>query len=233
MRRIKRIVITGVFVSIFGLLMSQPGIAQSCTGNQDDAVDCFIRNAVSTRLLVIPKGMTMTQFKSYGVAISKVLQSPPAAVFLLGMAGAIADAIPPSNLDGTVNQAAQDAFVNAIITAGLRDGIINLPVETTSAQLEQFARELTAGMTSNGGVSISPGAFLRVLDVYIVAATPLSGPVNWSQVTTNINILVSGLQTAGLIRLPASVTLSSIEQFALDTANAIEVYKLATGKAHL
>jgi hypothetical protein len=233
MRHIKRFVLAGVFICIFGLLISQPGSAQSCTGNQDEAVDCFIKNAVSTRLLVIPSGMSLTQYKSYGVAVSKVLQTPSAAVFLLGMTGAIADAMPPTNANGTANQAAQDAFVNTIITAGLRDGIITLPAETTSAQLQLFARELTAAMTSNGGVTISPGAFLRVLDVYVVAATPLSGPVNWLQVTTNINILVSGLQTAGLIRLPAGLTISNVEQFAFDTANAIEAYKLATGKAHL
>jgi hypothetical protein len=233
MRHIKRIVITGVFVGVFGLLISQPGRAQSCTGNQDAAVDCFIKNGVSTGLLVVPKGMNSTQYRSYGVAISKILQTPSAAVFLLGMAGAIADAIPPTNANGTANEPARDVFVNAIVAAGMKGGIIKLPAETTSAQLQEFARDLTAAMASNGGVSISPGSLLRALDGYIVAATQSTGTVNWTQVTASISSLVAALQTTGLIRLPSSVTISNAQQFALDTANAIEVYKLATGRARL
>jgi hypothetical protein len=233
MRHMKRILITGVFVGVFGLLISQPGSAQSCTGNQDAAVNCFVNDGVLSGLLAIPKGMSLTQYQSYGVSISKVLQSPSATVFLLGMAWAIGDAIPALNADGTANQPAQDAFVNAIITAGMKDGIILLPAETTSAQLQQFARDLTAGMTTNGGVTISPGAFLRVLDGYILAATMRTGTVNWAQVTTNITSLVNGLQTAGLIKLPGSITIANVQQLALDTANAIEIYKIATGRTHL
>ncbi len=228
MRHIKRILVLGVF----GLLIGMPGHAQ-CATSQDGAVNCFVNNGVSTGLLIVPTGMTMTQYQAYGVAISKVLQTPSAAVFLLGMAGATSDAIPPLNVDGTPNQPAQDAFVNAIITAGLNDSIIKLPLETTSPQLQQFARELTAGMMGNGGVTISPGAFLRALDGYILAATLRTGTVDWLQVTTSITSLVSAMQTAGLIKLPASTTISNVLQFALDTASAIETYKLATGKAHL
>ncbi len=46
-------------------------------------------------------------------------------VFLLGAMGAAADALPPVNADGvTLNQAAQDAAVGAIVDAALRDGLI-------------------------------------------------------------------------------------------------------------
>jgi hypothetical protein len=232
MRAIKRVLVIGVFVGVIGLLMSVSGQAQ-CTQNQNEAVDCFIKNGVSTGLLALPKGMTMSQYEAYGVSVSKVLQSPPTAIFLLGMASAAADAIPPTNADGTENLAAQNAFVNAIIAAGLKEDIITLPAQTTSAQIEEFARELTLGMAGNAGVSISPGAFLRALDGYVLAATSSSGTVNWLQVTTSIASLVSALQTTGLMKLPSTITAANVQQFALDTANAIVAYKVATGKAHL
>jgi hypothetical protein len=236
MPHMKRIFAMGAFTGAFALLICAPGRAQqrqNCTGNQDEAVDCFVTNGVSTGLLAVPKGMSFSQYKSYGIAISKVLQTPSAAIFLLGMAGAVADAAPPVNFNGLANQAAQDAFVNAIVAAGLKDGIITLPAETTTTQIEMFARELTASMTVSSGVTISPGGFLRMLDGYIIAATQTNGTINWTQVTTNIATLVTALQTTGLIKLPAPITVANVEAFALDAANAIVAYKTATGKAHL
>jgi hypothetical protein len=233
MLHIKRIFTISVFTGVFALLVSAPGNAQQCAGSQDGAVDCFVRNGVSTGLLALPPGMTMTQYKSYGVAVSKVMQSPSAAVFLLGMAGAAADAIPPTNADGSANQAAQDTLVNAIITAGLNDNIIALPTETTAAQFQQIARSLTQGMTGNPGVTISPGGFLRALDGYTLAATQTNGTINWLTVTTSITSLVNMLQTTGLIKLPPGTTLANVQQFALDTASAIVAYKTATNKATL
>ncbi len=232
MRHIKQILIMSVFVGAVGLLTSATGHAQ-CAGSQNEAVDCFIKNGVSTGLLAVPKGMTMAEYEAYGVSISKVLQSPSAAIFLLGMASAAADAVPPTNADGTEDLAAQNTFVNAIIAAGLKDEIITLPTQTTSAQIEEFARELTLGMAGNAGVTISPGAFLRALDGYILAATSTTGTVNWLQVTANITSLISALQTTGLMKLPAGITAANVQQFAVDTATAIVVYKVATGKAHL
>jgi hypothetical protein len=232
MRNIKRILTICVFVAAIGLLTSVSGHAQ-CTQNQNEAVDCFVKNGVSTGLLVVPKGMTMSQYEAYGVSVSKVLQSPSTAIFVLGMASAAADAIPPTNANGTENLAAQNIFVNSIIAAGLKDDIIALPAQTTSTQMEEFARDLTLGMAGNAGVTISPGAILRALDGYILAATSSSGTVNWLQVTTSIASLVSALQTTGLMKLPATITVANIQQFALDTANAIVVYKQATGKGHL
>ncbi len=234
MPHMKRIILTSILAGVIALLSSIPSRAQSdCTQNQNEAVDCFVRNGVSTGLLAVPSGMTLSQYKAYGVAVSKVLQRPSAAIFLLGMAGASADAIPPTNADGSANQAAQNTFVNAIIAAGLNDNIITLPSQTTTAQLQQFASQLTASMTGNPGVTISPGGFLRALDGFILGATSSTGVVNWLQVTTNITSLVSALQTTGLIKLPSGTTLANVEQFALDTASAIVVYKTATGKANL
>ncbi len=234
MRHINRRLVMVLLGGAFGLLMSAPGHAQQdCSASQNGAVNCFVKNGVSTGLLVLPSGMTLTQYQSYGVAVSSVMQSPASAVFLLGMAAAAADAIPPTNVDGTANLAAQTTLVNAIVTAGLNDSVITLPAQTTTAQFQQLAVQLTTNMTGNPGVTISPGGFLRALDGFIIAATSSAGTINWLQVTTNITSLVSALQTTGLIKLPTGTTLANVEQFALDTANAIVVYKTATGKAHL
>jgi hypothetical protein len=232
MRHIKRILVMGVFVGVLGLLTGVASHAQ-CTQNQNQAVDCFIKNGVSTGLLALPPGMTMSQYESYGVSVSKIMQSPSLAVFLLGVAGATADAIPPADANGTADQVAQNMFLYGILGAAMKDGIITLPAQTTSEQLVQFTRELAAGISENSGVTISAGAFLRALDGYIIAATSSSGVVNWSQVTASVASLTSALQSAGLIKLPANITLAHVQQFALDTANAIVAYEVATGRAHL
>jgi hypothetical protein len=235
MRLINRILSINLFAVVIALMVSAPGYAQqrsNCTGNADLAVDCFVSNGVSVGLLEVPSGMTLGQYKSYGVAVSKVMQTPSAAVFLLGMAAAAADAAPGKNLDGTLNQAAQDTLVNAIISAGLNNNIIALPAESTTSQVQQIARSITQGMSGNPGVMISPGAFLRLLDGYTTAATS-GGVINWAAVTTNISGLVNMLQTTGLIKLPTGITLANVQQFAVDTAHGIVAYKTATNKLSL
>jgi hypothetical protein len=235
MRYTNRILAMSLIAAMFALMVSAPGHAQQrqqCTGNSDQAVNCFVSNGVSVGLLELPSGMTLTQYKSYGVAVSKVMQTPSAAVFLLGMAAAAADAGPATNVDGSANQSAQDNLVNAIVSAGLNNSIITLPSEATVAQVQQIARSITQGMTGNPGVMISPGAFLRTLDAYTISATS-GGVTNWTAVTANISGLVNMLQATGLIKLPAGITLANVQQFAIDTAHGIVAYKTATNKPNL
>jgi hypothetical protein len=239
MKSIKAALILGAIALLAGI----PAAAQmpsqlQCTGSQDAAVQCFVTNAVSTRLASIPSGMTLAQYQAYGVAVSKTFQTPTLLVFLIGMTSAVADALPPTNAQGNSDQSAQETAVNAVVAAGLKDKLFALPSEVSLTQLQQIAREMTGQVAQNSGLVISPGALLRTLDSYIVSATSTSSgtaaaAVNWLEVTTGLSTLVDNLMSTGLMKLPTGITLSDVKQFALDVCTAIEQYKQATQKAHL
>jgi hypothetical protein len=91
--------------------------AQSCASGQDAAVKCFVSNAVRTNLISLQYGMSMSQFKQYGVSVSKIVQAQPTSLVVVGLASAVADALPPTNADGSANQTAQDAAMNSIVDA--------------------------------------------------------------------------------------------------------------------
>jgi hypothetical protein len=239
MKSIKAALVLGVIALLAGI----PAVAQmpsqlQCTGSQDAAVQCFVTNAVSTRLASIPTGMTLAQYQAYGVAVSKTFQTPTLLVFLIGMTSAVADALPPTNAQGNSDQSAQETAVNAVVAAGLKDKLFALPSEVSLTQVQQIAREMTGQVAQNSGLVISPGALLRTLDSYIVSATSASSgaaaaAVNWLEVTTGLSTLVDNLMSTGLMKLPTGITSSDVKQFALDVCTAIEQYKQATQKAHL
>jgi hypothetical protein len=239
MKSIKAALVLGVIALLAGI----PAAAQmpsqlQCTGSQDAAVQCFVTNAVSTRLASIPSGMTLAQYQAYGVAVSKTFQTPTLLVFLIGMTSAVADALPPTNAQGNSDQSAQETAVNAVVAAGLKDKLFALPSEVSLTQVQQIAREMTGQVAQNSGLVISPGALLRTLDSYIVSATSASSgaaaaAVNWLEVTTGLSTLVDNLMSTGLMKLPTGITSSDVKQFALDVCTAIEQYKQATQKAHL
>ena len=230
----KQVFLWGCLGLLLAAALTSPAQATICNSSPDAAVYCFVRNAVSSGLVSLPPGMTLAQFKAYGVAVSNIVQSPSTLVFLLGAMGAVADALPPTNADGvTPNQAAQDAAVNAIIDAALRDGLISLPPETTADQLKMFAHGISGAMAQNAGVSLAPGALLRLLDAYLLDATTADGTVDWNKVKTSTASLVDGFVGGGLLKLPAGSTADNVKQFAYDVVLAIYDYKLATGKAKL
>jgi len=213
-------------------LAAQAGAQTKCNSSQDAAVQCFVANATNTGLATLPPGQTLTQFKAYGVAVSNIIQTPKTVVFVLGIAGAAVDALPPRNADGTPNQAAQDGAVNAIVDAALTDGLVSLPASTTSDQLKQFAREITVAMDQNAGPTLAVGSVLRLVDSIINSATS-GGTVDWAQVSANLSTLINGFVAAGLLKIPATASLASINQFSNSAAQAIYNYKIATGKATL
>ncbi len=217
------------------LLAALPARAQVtwCSSSPDAAVRCFVRNAVTSGLASVPSGMTMTDFKAYGVSVSNIVQTPPALVFLLGTMSAVADALPPTNADGSADQAAQDAAVSAIVDAGLKAGLISLPANTTSDQLKMFARNVSGTMGQYNGAAVSPGALLRFLDFYVISATSADGTVNWGNVQVSISSVVDSLLSSHLLTLPAGVSSDSVKQFTNDLSVAVHDYRMATAKAAL
>jgi hypothetical protein len=205
---------------------------QSCTSSQDAAVQCFVHTALKTNLTSLRYGMTVPQFQAYGVAISKILQAQQTYLVLAGMSSAVADAMPPANADGSANLAAQQAASTSIVAAEIASGIVALPAETTQQQLVWFTWDLTNAMNRPDAILITPGMLLRTIDTYVVNATT-SGVVNWTQVNANLANLVTSLQNASILKLPANITAAQVVAFAQSLAQIIYTYKATTGRATL
>jgi len=206
--------------------------AQNCTSAPDAAVDCFVGDAVRAKLLTLQYGMTMAQFKAYGVSVSKIVQSPQASLAAVALASAVADAMPATNASGSANAAAQTAAIDSIVAAAIQDGFIVLPAETSQQDVEWFVQDLVNAMNSPNGIVMSPGTMLRVIDSYVVSSTT-SGTVNWAEANAAIASMMQNLSTSGLLKLPASVTAASATAFAQSLAQSIATYKTATGRTSL
>ncbi len=227
----KNIVLAGVcmlLVSAAPPLRAQGG----CASAPDAAVQCFVGNAVRTNLVTLQYGMTMSQFKAYGVSVSKIVQQQPTALAVVGLSSAVADALPPTNADGSANQAAQTAAIDSIVDAAIANNVLTLPAETNSQDLKWFSLDLVSAMNTNNGILLSPGTFLRVIDSYVVTATA-SGTVNWTQANSGIAAMITNFASAGLLKLPATITTAQAIQFAQSLAQVTSTYRTATGRASL
>ena len=228
---LKNIVLAGVCLLLVSA--APPSRAQgSCVSGPDAAVECFVGNAVHAKLVTLQYGMTMSQFKAYGVSVARIVQQQPTALAVVGLASAVADALPPTNANGSANSAAQTAAVNSIVDAAIADDIITVPTETTSQDLKWFSLDLVGAMNANNGILLSPGTMLRVIDSYVVTATT-SGTVNWTQANAGIATMISNFATAGLLKLPTTVTTAQAIQFAQSLAQVTYTYRTATARTSL
>jgi hypothetical protein len=227
--KLTRILLFGVcLATVFASLAH----AQGCTSGQDAAVECFVGNAVRTNLVGVQFGMTMPQFKEYGVSVSKIVQSQPTSLAIVGLASAVADALPPKNADGTANLAAQSTAMNSIVDAGVANGFLTLPAETSAQDLKWFSLDLVRVMNVNNGIVLSPGTMLRVIDSYVVSATT-NGTVNWTQTNAGIATMMSSLASAGFLKLPPTITSAQATQFAQALAQITYSYRTTTGRSTL
>lgn len=234
----KRIFVRAIPVAMLALRATiLPAHAQSnpnvCGASQSLAVKCYIRYALETSTLNVPAGMSMQQYQAYGVAVLRILQSGHTYFMVLGASAAISDAMPPVNIDGSADQAAQDSAVNSIVDAALSNGLITLPNNVTEAQVQEFARDTTDKMDTNDGPSFSPGGVLRMIDSYIVTYTDANGNVDWTSVSSALNIAVTNMIGSGMIKIPPGITASQMSQFTVGVAQAIESYKTATSRKSL
>ncbi len=159
---IRRLLCAGVCLGIFAMMPAS--VHAQCTSSQNAAVECFVSNALKTNLTSLRYGMTTSQFKSYGVAVSKILQDQQTYIVLLGLSGAVADAMPPTNANGSANVAAQQAAMNAIVAAAVTDGLATIPQQSSQQDLEWFSLDVVSAMNESSGVMLSPGTLLRVVD---------------------------------------------------------------------
>jgi hypothetical protein len=230
---IRKSLLVGVCLAAASVATVLPAAhAQSCASGQNAAVECFVGNAVRTNLITLQYGMTMAQFKQYGVSVSKIVQTQPTSLAVVALASAVADALPPTNSDGSANSAAQTAAMNSIVDAGIASNFLTVPAETDSQDLKWFSLDLVNVMNVNNGILLSPGTMLRVIDSYVVSATT-SGTVNWTQANSGIAAMINNLASAGLLKLPASITTAQATQFAQSLAQITYTYRTATGRASL
>src|SRR6202050_4405757 len=228
---LKNITLAGV--CLFVVSAAPPLRAQGgCNSGQDAAVQCFVGNAVHTQLLTMQFGMSMSQLKAYGVSVSKIVQQQPTALAVVGLASAVADALPPTNADGSANAAAQTAAVNSIVQAAISDDIITVPAETNAQDLKWFSLDLVNAMNTNNGILLSPGTMLRVIDSYVITAAT-SGTVNWTQANSGIATMITNFASAGLLKLPTTITTAQAIQFAQSLAQITYTYKTATARTTL
>ena len=228
---LKNIVLVGVCLLIFSVappLQAQGG----CASAPDAAVQCFVGNAVRTQLVTLQYGMNMAQFKAYGVSVSKIVQEQPTALAVVALASAVADALPPTNADGSANLAAQTAAINSIVDAGIANNFLILPAETTSQDLKWFSLDLVNLMNTNNGILLSPGTMLRVIDSYVVTST-VNGQLNWTQANSGIATMITNFSSAGLLKLPATISINQAVQFAQSLAQITATYKTATSRTTL
>jgi hypothetical protein len=222
--------------TILMFTIAVPASAQEvnpCNTTQSYAVRCFVRNAIATKILTVPTGMNITVYDNYAVAVFRITQDTNLWVMMLGTTSAIADAMPAKNADGTANEMAQTDAINSIVNSESLTGIIAIPSQITLAQLEMFAQQTVSNIAGFTGVSLSPGAVLRLIDSYIITATSSSGTINWTTVDTSLTTAVKNLISSGMVKMPAGVTQAQFTTFVEDVAHAIASYKSATGRKSL
>jgi hypothetical protein len=174
------------------------------------------------------------QFESYGVAVSKILQTHHTYLILLGTSSAIADAMPPTNANGSPNQSAQDLAVMQIVSAEFTDGLANAEVVATLQDLQWFSLDVTIAMNDNNGVMslLTPGVSLRIIDSYVITETA-NGSVNWTAVDASLSKAIDNFIASGMFKVPGSMTTSGVKTFASSLAHIIYDYKVSTERKSL
>jgi hypothetical protein len=234
--QLRKTILAGVF-SIFAVgVVSNPAAAQTtnCTASQQAAVQCFVSNAVTTKLTQPRYGMTLAQFEAYGVAVNDILQTHHTYLMLVGASSAIADAMPPTNANGSANQAAQDLAVTQIVSAAVSNQMADTSTGVTLQDLQWFSLDITNAMNDNNGVMamLTPGVSLRIIDSYIVTGTT-NGTVNWTTVDASLWAAVDNFIASGMVKVPAPLTTVELKAFVTSLAHIISDYKVATGRTSL
>jgi hypothetical protein len=219
-----------VVVFLIGAALSAPrahsqAASTTCTASQQAAVECFVANAVATDLTKPRYGMTLAEFESYGVAVSKILQTHHTYLVLVGISSAVADAMPSTNADGSPNQAAQDTAVTQSVAAATRSGLTSLPAGASLTDLEHFSLDVAGAMNDNNGVLelLTPGISLRIIDSYVVTATA-NGQVNWSAADRSLATAVGNFINSGLVKVPAGMTSAQVTSFVTSLAQVVYNY---------
>ena len=231
-----KLFLVGAF-SVCAALAAAPAHSQTaatnCTASQQSAVRCFVANAVATDLTKPRYGMTLAEFQSYGYAVAEILQTHQTYVVLVGVSSAVADAMPPTNADGSPNQTAQDNAVTQVVAAANGLGFTAPPAGTSLIDLEHFSLDITTAMNDNNRVLelLTPGISLRHRFLRRHRDHQRPGQLERSQ----FQPLRCHRQLCQRwsIRIPPGMTLAKVTSFASSLAQVIYNYKVATHRTAL
>jgi hypothetical protein len=237
MYRFRKIVFAALVLILSTMAFPSPAHAQkpsNCTASQADTIECFVFNAVATKITQPRYGMSLAQFETYGVAVNDILQTHHTYIVLVGLSSAVADALPPTNADGSANLAAQDLAVQQIVSAAVSDNLANIPSGANLQDMQWFTLDVTGAMNDNNDVLslFTPGVSLRMIDSYVVTATT-NGTVNWTEVNSSLAAAVNNFVSAGLVKIPPSMTSAQVTSFVESVAQAIYSYRTSTNRKSL
>jgi hypothetical protein len=234
--QLRRIIFATLFSVMAVAAVSKSAAAQStnCTASQQAAVQCFVANAVTTKLTQPRYGMTLAQFEAYGVAVNNILQTHHTYLMLVSVSSAIADAMPPTNSNGSANQAAQDLAVTQAVDAAISNQLANTAAGVTLQDLQWFSLDITNAMNDNNGVMamLTPGVALRIIDSYVVTGTT-NGTVDWTTVDASLSTAVDNFIASGMMKVPGMITTAELKTFVITLAHVISDYKVSTNRKTL
>lgn len=226
------------FVLTASLAFSASAGAQStpsnCSASQSAAVECFVANAVTTDMTPLRHGMTLAQFEAYGVSVSSIMRSGHTYLVVVGLSSAIADAMPPTNADGSANTSAQGSAIGSIVSAAVSNHLANVSAGITLQDLQYFSIDVTTAMNDNNDylALLTPGVSLRMIDSYLVSSTS-NGTVSWTDVNNGLASAVKNFVQSGLMRIPPGVSEADLVAFSQSVAQAIYSYKQSTNRPTL
>ncbi len=112
----KSVFFSAIFSAAIALSASGAGAQSNCTASQSAAIKCFVSNAVATKITATRHGMTLADYESYGVSVNAIIQSDHTYLVLVGISSAVADAMPPTNADGSANASAQNSAIGTLVS---------------------------------------------------------------------------------------------------------------------
>jgi hypothetical protein len=149
---------------------------------------------------------------------------------LMATSTMIAQMLPPTNSDGTLNQARQDTAVKSAVQSLVNNGLVPAPTSTIPlSDMQSFALSVAHSQNQYKDVQISTPLLLLIKNV--VASDTTNGQVNWTNCTAtttcvqqDINDLISMAVSGGQITLATGVTLQQMQAFGYDLAKIVDTY---------
>ncbi len=153
---------------------------------------------------------------------------------LMAMSTMISQMLPPTNSDGTLNQARQDTAVKGAVYSLVNNGLVPAPtVVIPITDMESFALSMTHSQNQYKDVQITTPLLLFIKSI-VKSNTDANGVVNWTGCTAtatcvqqDVGDLISIAIQAGQLKLDPGVSKSQMQAFAFDLAKIVDEYNRA------
>lgn len=153
---------------------------------------------------------------------------------LLAVSTMISQMLPPTNSDGTLNQARQDNAVTAAVQSMVRNGLVPPPTgNITQSDMQSFAIAVAHSQNRYKDVQITTPLLLFIKNI-VASDTDANGVVNWTGCTATATCvqqdtsdLISIAIAAGQVKLDPGCTTAQLQAFAFDLAKAVDAYNRA------